>query len=352
MEERIMKKIGIGLIGLGFMGSTHFRIYEAMENARIAALADVDPVKRRGDVSKVVGNIGSADNSKPLNLEGVNVYESGFDLINDPSVDIVDICCPTPFHADYIVAALKAGKHVFAEKPFARNLEQAEKIAEAAKNAKTYLNFGMCVRAWPEYRYTYEQYKAGAFGKMRSATFRRLSPSIAGDAWDNWFMDGKRSGGALLDMHLHDTDEVCYFFGRPKAVTSVGANSIISNGGTDHVITFYHYDDGTLVEAEGSWAATRGTPFEMTFQIICEKATIRLMSEGFKIYWNDGRVESPKVEATTGWHKELAYFVDCVQDGVTPDKYQTFDSVLDSFKVIMAEQDSVDANGKRIEIKY
>lgn len=347
-----MKKIGIGLIGLGFMGSTHFRIYEAMENARIAALADVDPVKRKGDVSKVVGNIGSADNSKPLNLEGVNVYESGFDLINDPSVDIVDICCPTPFHADYIVAALKAGKHVFAEKPFARNLEQAEKIAEAAKNAKTYLNFGMCVRAWPEYRYTYEQYKAGAFGKMRSATFRRLSPSIAGDAWDNWFMDGKRSGGALLDMHLHDTDEVCYFFGRPKAVTSVGANSIISNGGTDHVITFYHYDDGTLVEAEGSWAATRGTPFEMTFQIICEKATIRLMSEGFKIYWNDGRVESPAVEATTGWHKELAYFVDCVRNGVTPDKYQTFDSVLDSFKVIMAEQDSVDANGKRIEIKY
>jgi len=351
MEADRMKRIGIGLIGLGFMGSTHFRIYEAMENAKIAALADVDPAKRGGDISKVVGNIGSADNSQPLNLDGVHVYESGYDLIRDPAVEIVDICCPTPDHADFIAAALAAGKHVFAEKPFARSLEQAEKIRQAAAGAKTFLNFGMCVRAWPEYRYAYEQFKAGAYGKLRSATFRRLSPDIAGDAWDNWFMDGKRSGGALLDMHLHDTDEVICFFGRPKAVTSAGVN-IVSSGGIDHVITVYHFDDDTLVEAEGSWAATRGTPFEMSFQLICEKATIRLMSEGFKIYWRDGRVETPSLEVTTGWHKELQYFVDCVQNGVKPEKYQTFDSVLDGFKVVLAEQQSVDAGGRRIEIQY
>ena len=149
-----MDKVRIGLIGLGFMGSTHFRIYEAMKDAQIVALADVDANKRKGDISKVVGNIGNADNSQPLNMEGIKTYESGFDLINDPNVDVVDICCPTPDHAAYIVAALKAGKHVFAEKPFARNLEQAKEIAEAYKNAKTFLNFGMCVRAWPEYRYT------------------------------------------------------------------------------------------------------------------------------------------------------------------------------------------------------
>ena len=344
-----MSKIRVGLIGLGFMGSTHFRIYEEMENAEIKALADVDAAKRRGDVSKVCGNIGNADNSVPLNLDGVHVYENGFDLINDPEVDVVDICCPTPYHADFIVAALKAGKHVFAEKPFARTLEQAEKIRAAAAQAKTFLNFGMCVRAWPEYRYAYEQFKAGAFGKLRSATFRRLSPDINGNAWDNWFMDAKRSGGALLDMHLHDTDEVVYFFGRPKAVTSAGVN-ITSNGGIDHVITLYHYDDGTLVEAEGSWGAARTTPFEMTFQMIFEKATVRLMAEGFKIYWKDGRVEAPQVEATTGWHKELKYFIDCVEKGVTPDKYQTFESVLDGFQVVMAEQRSIDEGGKRVEL--
>ena len=69
--EATMKKARIGLIGLGFMGSTHFRIYEAMENAEIVALADIDPVKRKGDISKVIGNIGNADNSQPLNMTGI-----------------------------------------------------------------------------------------------------------------------------------------------------------------------------------------------------------------------------------------------------------------------------------------
>ena len=164
-------------------------------------------------------------------------------------------------------------------------------------------------------------------------------------------MDGKRSGGALLDMHLHDTDQVRYFFGRPKAVSSFGYVGGTSKGGVDHVISVFHYDNGTLVEAEGSWMGDKKTPFEMTFQIICEKATVRLMSEGFKIYWKDGTVETPKVEATTGWHVELAYFVDCVKNGVTPDKYQDFESVLDGFKINMAEQESIDS-GKRVEIKY
>jgi predicted dehydrogenase len=346
-----MEKVRVGLIGLGFMGSTHFRIYEAMENAQIVALADLDPAKRAGDVSSVIGNIGNADNSQPLNMAGITTYESGYDLINDPNVDVVDICCPTPDHAGLIIAALKAGKHVFAEKPFARNLEQAAEIKAAYQEAKTYLNFGMCVRCWPEYRYAYEKYTAGEFGKLRSATFRRLSPSIAGNNWDDWFMDGKRSGGALLDMHLHDTDQVRYFFGRPKAVTSCGVNGCCSDGAIDHVITFFHYDNDTLVEAEGSWMANKNTPFEMTFQLICEKATVRLMAEGFKIYWNDGRIETPEVEATTGWHVELAYFIDCVQKGITPNKYQDFESVLDGFKMNVAEQESIDT-GKKVEIKY
>ena len=126
-----MEKVRIGLIGLGFMGSTHFRIYQELENAQLVALADIDPRKRAGDVSSVIGNIGNADNSQPLDMTGITTYESGYDLINDPNVDVVDICVPTPDHAGLIVAALNAGKHVMAEKPFARNLAQAEEIKAA-----------------------------------------------------------------------------------------------------------------------------------------------------------------------------------------------------------------------------
>ncbi|MBR2439548.1 MAG: Gfo/Idh/MocA family oxidoreductase [Lentisphaeria bacterium] len=351
-----MSKVRIGIIGLGFMGSTHFRIYRSLPNAEIVALADVDPAKRKGDISKVNGNIGNDDNSIPLDMTGVTTYENGFDLINDPNVDVVDVCVPTPYHKDYMVAALNAGKHLFSEKPLCRSLEDAKEIEEAVKNAKGFINIGMCVRAWPEYNDFYRRFHAGEFGKAMIVDFRRLSRDVSfSGAWENWFMDGKRAGGALLDMHLHDTDFITYLLGRPQAVTSFGRSVYSSDGAIDHLVTTYDYGtDGPLVTATGGWTSAYDVPFEMSFQIICEKATVRFMSEGYKVYWTDKRVETPVIEVgnlPTGWHQELAYFVECIQNNVKPDRYQTFQSVLDAFKVVMAEEKSCKTNQK-VVVEY
>ena len=83
-----MGKVRVGLIGLGFMGSTHWRIYEALPGVKVTALADVDAAKRSGDVSKVVGNIGGGDNSKPLDMTGVAVYDDALKMIAEADVDM------------------------------------------------------------------------------------------------------------------------------------------------------------------------------------------------------------------------------------------------------------------------
>ena len=340
-----MKTIKVGIIGLGFMGTTHWGVYRGLKNARIAAIADVDAKKRRGDVSAVVGNIGGGDNSKPLDLAGVKVYDGAAALIADPAVDVVDVCTPTPDHADIVCAALAAGKHVFCEKPLCRDAAQLRRIVAAAKKARGFLNVGLCVRAWPEYRHAYEYFSSGKAGKMKSATFKRISPSVDGNAWRNWFMDGKMSGGALLDLHVHDADEVNYFFGMPRSVTAVGAAGVVSKGGVDHVVATYDYGDGTLVMAEGGWAPAKGTPFEMSFTIVCEKATLKLDASGYRVYPVTGKPIAPKLDikaGPTGWHQELAYFVNCVARGVKPEKYQTLDSVLDTMKLVFAEERSVE----------
>lgn len=349
------KKVKIGLIGLGFMGSTHFRIHQSNPDAQITALADVDPVKRKGDISAVIGNIGNDDNSKPLDLTNIAVYDDPFKLIAEADVDMVDICVPTPFHAELIVAALKAGKHVFSEKPLCRNLEQMNAIADAVRNSDRFFNAGLCIRAWPEYRHAKELYDSGKFGKVICATFRRLSPTvIGGGAWNNWFCDGKMSGGALLDLHMHDADAINYFFGRPARVTAFGVAGVRCPDAIDHVVAHYDYGNGTVICAEGSWIFERATPFQMTFIIKFEKATVRLGTDGYAIFWADGTTEKPQgasPDAPTGWHVELKYFVDCVKNNVKPDKYQTIDSVLDSFRLIMAEQQSIDEK-QTITIKY
>ncbi len=334
------------------MGRTRWGVDKGMKDAWIVAVADVDAAKRRGDVAKVVGNIGGGDNSKPLDLTGVTVYENGFAMVADADVDIVGICVTTPDHGDMAVAALKAGKHVFCEKPLCRDRAQLKRIVAAVKKAKTFFNVGMCVRAWPEYRHAWEYFKSGKAGKMKTATFKRISPSVDGNAWQNWFMDGVRSGGALLDLHVHDIDEVNYFFGKPKRLFAAGAADVVCKGGVDHVVATYDYGDGTLVMAEGGWAAAKGTPFEMSFTIVCEKATLKLDASGYHIYPVKGKPIVPKCDVKagpTGWHQELAYFVQCVKKGIAPTKYQTLDSVATTMEMAFAEERAV-KSGKAVAL--
>jgi hypothetical protein len=62
----------------------------------------------------------------------------------------------------------------------------------------------------------------------------------------------------------------------------------------DHIIARFEYINGPMVILEGGWAPAKGTPFEMSFQIICEKGTIRLSESGFKIIYESGKIEDPK----------------------------------------------------------
>jgi predicted dehydrogenase len=335
------------------MGTTHFGIHSINPRAEVVAVADIDPVKLTGDISAVSGNIGTRDSNR-LDFTGIATYNDPYELINDPNVDMVDICVPTFVHHKYAVAALLAGKHVFLEKPMARNIAEVEEIARLAVASGKCFNVGMCVRAWPEYFDARTRFIAGEFGRLKSANFRRLSQSVDGGSWENWFMNDERAGGALLDLHMHDIDQVRFFFGRPNAVTSFGVRGVRSDNAVDHVLTNYDFGDGTLVVAEGGWAAGKTVPFEMSFQLICEKATVRFMSEGYKIYWESGRIETPEVadpKLPTGWHQELFYFVSCILDGVTPDKYQTVDEIVDSFRIYEAEVRSVDSK-QTVTIKY
>ncbi len=348
------EKVKVGIIGLGFMGTTHFQIHRQLGKSDIVAVADIDNRKISGDWSSVVGNIGDMDYSKPVNMEGIKAYPEPLDLINDPAVEMVDICVPTYLHEKYAVAALRAGKHVLLEKPVGRSFEEAKRITEEAAKSGKFFSNGLCVRYWPEYRHAYELYSSGKLGKVVSAAFKRVSPSIHGNAWEDWFMKNKLSGGALLDLHLHDTDLVRYFFGRPESVTSFGVKGFRSDEGVDHIFTNYNFGDGTLIMSEGGWDPAKATPFEMSFQIVCENGTIRFSELGYKVIWEDGRVEEPKPAAEnlpTGWHVEIDYFLTSLLKGEKPDKYLSLEEIKDSMAIIEAEERSV-REGRSVKVRY
>lgn len=347
-------KIKVGIIGLGFMGSTHFRIYKDHPLAEIKAVADIDEAKIRGDWSKIVGNIGEADNNVPVDMSGLDTYTDGMELINNPDIDLVDICLPTHLHSRYVIPALEAGKHVFCEKPIARNMKAAQEILAASQQADTFLMIGMCIRFWPEYQHAYQLVKSGKLGAIKSATFKRVSPSLAGNSWEDWFMKNEWSGSALLDLHLHDTDAIHYFFGRPTSVTSFGLKGFRSDSGIDHVFTNYEYDQDMLVFSEGGWSPTGGTPFEMSFQIVGENGTIRLSETGYKIIHEDGTVDSPtpaEPGLPTGWHVEIDYLLNCIKQNKPPVEFLTMENLIDSLAIIDAEEKSI-LNKASVDVKY
>ena len=349
-----MEKVKIGIIGIGFMGSTHYHIHKSNSKAEVVAIADVDERKLKGDWSSIVGNIGGFDNNN-IDLTSVKTYKDGMELIADPDVETVDICVPTFLHEKYAVAALKAGKHVHLEKPIARNLTEAKNIVETAKKSGRKFSVGMCIRFWPEYRHAWELYKSGKIGKLVSATFKRVSPNIAGNAWEDWFMKSELSGGSLLDLHLHDIDEVINFFGKPDKVSAFGSKGFRSDSeGIDHAVAVYDFGNGTLVTTESGWDPASATPFEMSFQIVCENATIRLSETGYKIIWEDGTVEEPKPASEdfpTGWHVELDYFLNCIINNENPDKYLDYDDMISGIALVEAAKKSID-NGETVKVNW
>ncbi len=335
--------VRVGLIGLGFMGTTHYRIYRAHPLARVVAIADIDPAKRRGDVSAVTANIGDGDNTHPMDLTGLQVYEDGLDLIRDPEVDLVDICVPVYLHHSFALAALAAGKPVLCEKPLARTAQEAREIAAAAEQAGVPCMAGMCVRYWPEYAHALERVRSGEAGRVRSAAFKRISPNVDGNSWRNWFMQEALSGGALLDLHLHDVDFIRQLLGMPRSVTAFGVRGIRSDRGIDHVMTRYDYGDDSLVTAEGSRAPPKTTPFEMSFQIICEHMTLRFAADGYRILHEDGRIETPSPAAPdmpTGWHVEIDHLLDALVNGRAP--RMPLDEVVEAIQVVEAEAESIE----------
>ncbi len=326
----------IGVIGLGMMGRTHLGAYDNIDNAMVVAIADSDPKRAAGDLSGGWSNIETAGSDR-LPMDRIRGTSDPRELVRWDDVDIVDICVPTPFHKDLAIAALQAGKHVVCEKPLASSAADAQAIADAAAKAKGFFMPAMCIRFWPEYVWLKQAVQKKTYGALHSVFFRRRGPVPGG-----WFTNGKMSGGAIWDLHIHDADFVYYLLGMPQAVRSQGYTG--PTGAIDHVLTQYDYDDVPLVVAEGSWTVAYPHPFNMTYDAVFEKATARLdfASEQKLVVYREGKAEPIDCGGNMGYDAELAYFVDCVEKGQAPSVVTAADAAA-SLRLVEAEIRSIES---------
>lgn len=330
--------VKVGVIGLGFMGVTHLKAYQQVPSARLVAICDAVRLPADGNLASVAGNLASTSDLK-LDMSVVNGYREYEALLANPEVDLVDICLPTPLHAPVAIAALKAGKHVICEKPLARTSATCREIVTAARNAKGFFMPAMCLRFWPEWAFAQKAIRDQTYGRVLAARFRRIS---APPAWSQGsYFKGDESGGALLDLHIHDTDFVQFCFGRPLSVYSTGLTRF--SGAVDHVVTQYKVTGDAVVSAEGTWIMTPGAPFNMAYTINCERATIDYDlargNEALKVY-EEGRETNVRLKAGDGYVGELSHMVESIEKQQAPSIVTGQDGLV-SVEICEAEERSV-----------
>lgn len=336
MNNSDAQPVNVAIVGLGFMGVTHIKSYQQLPGARIVAVCDAIRLPVDGVLGGVSGNIHGAE---AINLgKDIRTYKNLEDLLADAEVELVDLCVPTPLHGPQAIAALRSGKHVLCEKPLARTSAIAREIANAARAAKGFFMPAMCMRFWPGWSWLKPLADQQTYGKILAARFRRVS-APPGWSRDSYFKGGD-SGGALLDLHIHDTDFVQFLFGRPTSVFSTGQSRF--SGAIDHVVTQYQVAGGATVYAEGSWLLTSG--FNMSFTVIFERATVHFDSargaDALSVDEEGKPTRVVKPEGVDGYVQELSYLISAIQSGQAPTVVTAADG-LSAVEICEAEEKSV-----------
>lgn len=260
--------IRVGVIGLGFMGSTHARCYQSAAAAgwpcRLAAVADRSPDRLTG-LAAVTGNIATGPPDRLFDPALVRTFTDPVALIADPSIDAVSICTHTRTHVDLAIAALRAGKHVLVEKPLALDIADAQRlIPVAAAHPQLVCMPAMVMRFWPGWPMVRDAIRSHTHGPLRALTLTRRGST---PPWSpDFYANPAESGGALFDLHVHDADFILWCLGTPTSVTSTGDER--------HVTTIYRYPHIPHVVAEGGTDHDPAHGFHIRLTAVFERATI------------------------------------------------------------------------------
>lgn len=325
------RTIGVGVIGLGFMGRTHLAAYESARRAgfdcRVVALADQD-----------VGRL--EQDADPQARPEVRTYQDPAALLADESVNLVSICTPTFTHVDLAISALRAGKHVLVEKPTAIRPADIERLIDVADEAETICMPAHCMRFWPGWAGLKGIIDGQVLGSPRSATFHRLSspPDWSPDFYSNV----ERSGGALVDLHIHDADFVRWCFGDPVEVITAGT--------LNHLTTIYRLADGPRhVIAEGGWGHAPGFPFCMRYVLCCAQGTMDYdNTRDVPLRTTvDGACVSIDLPSLTGYDIEIRHLISVIQSAGRP--RVTLEDALATARLLDAERKSLES-GKPVRL--
>jgi predicted dehydrogenase len=322
----------IGILGAGWTGSTHAEAYLKMTDVEIAGIVG----KQEAKVTQVANSLGILGLTDPWRI------------LDDDTVDAVDICYPTFVHREYATSALQRGKHVLCETPLALTLEDADGMIAAARSNGKLLLVALVLRFVDAYTYVYNTIRAGDLGKPLVACTTRLTASRHRSQ-----RPSAEFGEPVVELMIHDFDCLNWLLGKPIAVSGTGLMG--PTGQVDHAFIRLEYEC-MRGQVEGSVLMPTTYPFSTSLRVLCEEGAVetsfRVHAAGrletiLTRYPRVGSPEVPNIPDEDPYWTECRYFVDCVSGKADPSRISV-EAARDGLQIALAAKLSLERGGERV----
>jgi len=252
----------VAVVGCGTWGREILNTLARLPSAEVVAVCDTYAAMLRRAKEAAPKATGLADYTQ---------------ILSDKNIPAVVVATPSHQHKDLVLAALKAGKHVYCEAPLAHSVEDARAIAQAAK-AAPFQNFqsGLGLRSDPQRKFLLDFLRAGAAGRAikgrtqwhNKQSWRRTSPNADREKELNWRLASATSPGLIGEISIHQLDNLAWYLnGRPTAVTGFGSIIHWNDGRdvADSAQAVYEFPKGVRMFYDATLANSFDGEYEMLY---------------------------------------------------------------------------------------
>jgi UDP-N-acetylglucosamine 3-dehydrogenase len=285
-----MKKLGTAVVGAGFWGKNHARVYRELDSTELVAVCDVNRERAKAAADQF----------------GVKAYTSSSRMLKNEEIEAVSVCTWSTKLAKEALKALKTGRHVLVEKPMATHTKQAEKLLDTAESNGLYLTVGFLMRFIPGLRHIREAVENKKLGEFVCATAKRVSqwPERIGDV------------GVVKDTAIHDIDVVRFISGEDPASVYAKTGSLRHRQFEDYAQIMLTFEDGKSAFIESNWI----TPYKTRILTVTGSEAIMRLDYITQELWIEDANENlqPRFPWQEPLKLELRHFADCILEKKKP----------------------------------